>query len=328
MNVSDLRLPLPPFQPVMFALGQTPGAGGREGVLRYITPELLPLLGELGFEADLFLIHQAAWLPVTLDLCSVYGEGVLVSGAEGQVSGECSRHMWARVTFHSSTIQSSTVQSSTVSATYFARGHERGVQAEYRAADAAQFHARCVELAEQRKFIRSGAEAMSYAHTTGALDLWRAAREELDFPKGNPPWNLELVDGRLLMVDRSDAIVHQPSTLNHQPWVSVKLTGFDAHGRLPPALVAQLPSLHGLSPAEIMLNKTRRELLRQALQTPALRIEPGLREILRQALAACESHALKAGIKKHHWRRYRDLRKVDAGKARYHLRLAQSMEAA
>jgi hypothetical protein len=229
-----------------------------------------------------------ASLCLALDLCSHYGEGLLIANestlqrlvlAPQAPHGALSVHVWAHLVIQGNPmtgLQDCAHQEDTQFFTgvlYFARGHDSGPPSSgstlYRPPvvksleEAKQV---CAELHRRRPELRLGPEVKSYAHTEDTADKWKAIGQEWErlTRKDKPQWNISL---------RSDGTIKTDLSLYDSQ--SGRVSKEEANG---------LFQMEGKQPIQLVMQRQQRAHLEKAAFGTVWRVDPKLQEAVRQAV--------------------------------------------
>ena len=253
--------------------------------------------------ADAFAAHDGrtgkttidstiATLCLALNLCSQYGEGLLIANeatlqrlifAPGAPHGALVNHIWAHLSIPGNICLAPGARPSALIAPsgndfktgvfYFARSPQSGNPSHYAVTDLASATAQLHEVRRQRIWLRRGAEAgKSRDFSDESLTAWAAAREEwhrLNSPVNQAPiWNIYM-DG---------------------PVLRTNLSLFDKQSdRVAKAEVARLFELNGKTPMSLVVQVAHRKELERAAFGTTWRVAPAVQDSVRLALSEYET---------------------------------------
>ena len=280
--------------------------------LQFYRDRLAPLAeSELPAVRQAFAGHEAgipkdtldstlAMLLIALDLCSVYGEGLVIANNNTLERLLCYpnsphaavlKHCWARLIVPGNPMTgldhanwgrpgvSASGRSGSdrlpyeTGVLYFARDHTTGPR-EVRYASEAEFLA--ADLKPLRLY-RQGAELRSHLARPDTRDLWLAAKDQVAERNGRKPkvpWNL---------------------WLNPAGQICTDLSLFEKHSRkVKKQAVAQLFALNGQSPMELVLQRASRDNLLDVAERAGWRVQPELLAAVHQCIR--EYHAQRAPL--------------------------------
>jgi predicted RNA methylase len=220
-----------------------------------------------------------ATLCLALDLCSSYGEGLLIANeatlqrlifALRAPHRALLNHIWAHVVIDGNICAAKYEPDSgfKTGVVYFARSPQSGTPAEHEVGDLAGAQTVCADLHRQRLKYRRGCEAeKDYAFTKETPQLWAAAAEEWRRVHGErkaPQWNIRLDLNGLIRTD---------------------LSLFDQHcGKINKGEVARLFALNGRSPMSLVIQKAHRKELERAAFGDTWRVAPAVQDAVRTAM--------------------------------------------
>ena len=160
---------------------------------------------------------------------------------------------------------------------YFARASQLGCH-EMTAENVADIRAQVAELTRLRLRLRRGPEVDRNIRTEDTVMLWQAAAQEwrrLNDPQARPLWNI---------------------TLDPQGAIITNLSLFDQHSdRLPKGEVAKLFALNGKHPMQLVIQKSHRVALEEAVFGKTWRVAPAVQSAVRQAMM--EYHLVRAPLR-------------------------------
>jgi hypothetical protein len=220
-----------------------------------------------------------AMLLVALDLCTAYGEGLLIANnatlqrlifEPGAPHGAVAKHIWAHLVVPGNPMtgldncQWQEDQQFHTGVIYFARDHTTGPK-EFRWPDLPD------------RAYRQGAELRNeYVASHATYELWQVAREKVGEAEGNKPkvpWNLWLEAG----------VIHTALSL------------FEKHSKkINKREVERLFALNGKAPMELVLQRASRDELLQVAEKGGWRVQPELNAAIQQAIR--EYHAARAPL--------------------------------
>jgi hypothetical protein len=150
-----------------------------------------------GCASKVTINSTVATLSIALDLCSDYGEGLLIANEStlqrlilgpGAPHGALAMHVWAHVVIAGNRMTGldncahQEEQQFQTGVIYFARGHDVGChnpQTQPRSS-LEEVRLTCAQLQAARMLHRLGPEPKSYAHTEDTVATWQAAAERTD----------------------------------------------------------------------------------------------------------------------------------------------------
>ena len=249
-----------------------------------------------------------ATLCLAIDLCSSYGEGVLIANeatlqrlifAPDAPHRALVNHIWAHLAIDGNICQPESVGRVSppgvppfrTGVIYFARSPQSGSPKHYHSAGAGEltpgrtlYEARvaCLELQRERLRLRRGAEThQDYAYTEETPVLWQAAADE---------WN------RLHGERGGRGANHWNIMLDPHGNIITDLSLFDHHaGRIPKDEVARLFALNGKNPMALVIQKAHRKELERAAFGTVWRVAPAVQQAVRLALK--EYDAVRAPLR-------------------------------
>ena len=220
-----------------------------------------------------------AMLLIALDLCTVYGEGLLIANnatldrllfRSGAPHNAVTKHIWAHLIIPGNPMtglnncQWQEDEQFYTGVIYFAREHTTGPK-QYR----------WPEIPE--RLYRQGAEIRNeYMARQDSVQLWQAARErinELEGAKPKVPWNLWLEAGA----------------------IHTALSLFEKHSKkIDKREVERLFALNGKTPMELVLQRANRDELLRVAEKAGWRVQPELLAAVHRAIQ--EYHSQRAPL--------------------------------
>src|SRR6266446_10794759 len=220
-----------------------------------------------------------AMLLIALDLCTVYGEGLLIANDAtlqrlifdpAAPHAAIAKHIWAHLIVPGNPMtgiencQWREDQQFHTGVIYFAREHTTGPK-----------QVRWPDMPD--RVYRQGAELRNeFTASNATYELWQAAKERVGEAEGNKPkvpWNLWLAGG----------VIHTALSL------------FEKHSqRIDKREVERLYALTGKAPMELVLQRASRDELLQVAEQGGWRVQPELMTAVKQAIQ--EYHAARAPL--------------------------------
>ena len=220
-----------------------------------------------------------AMLLIALDLCTVYGEGLLIANNAtlqrlifdpAAPHAAIAKHIWAHLIVPGNPMtgiencQWREDQQFHTGVIYFAREHTTGPK-----------QVRWPDLPD--RVYRQGAELRNeFTASRTTYELWQAAKERVGEAEGNKPkvpWNLWLAGG----------VIHTALSL------------FEKHSqKIDKREVERLYALTGKAPMELVLQRASRDELLRVAEQGGWRVQPELMAAVRQAIQ--EYHAARAPL--------------------------------
>jgi len=220
---------------------------------------------------------------IALDLCSDYGEFVLIANeatlqrlilGENAPHSALSAHVWAHVVIDGNICIPSTPNPRPsdfkTGVIYVARSHTFGrlrESAERHVATLKEAEHACRELAADRLYLRKGPTLRDIAFTEDTVDKWKAAAEEWtrlnpSTPDARPSYNLWLENGV----------------------IRTALSLFDAASERFKDQAQKLFELNGKKPMQLVVQVAHRKALESACFGGPFRVDPDLQRAVKDAL--------------------------------------------